>query len=191
MAPRTSLNSPSPIDLGSAIDAPPVEFAVDYGKSVMHGHDARTTIEFSIAGGSSITYDGRRYELKGFHLHTPSEHAIDGEFFAVEIHFVNEDAEGNQAVLAVFAEESELARGPRRLEQAMPLVILLPESTTHYAYDGSLTTPPYSEGVQWIVLTDRVNLHPDWVEAFRDRYGANSRRLHPVGDRTITLRSGH
>lgn len=187
MAQGTSVSSQSPIDLGSAVESPPADLTIMYGKSVMHGQDRRTTLAFPVAGGSSITYKGRRYELREFHFHTPSEHAIGGVHTAAEIHFVNEASDGSVAVLAVFIDESNEAPGPRDIDQAMPMKELVPESITHYAYDGSLTTPPYSEGVQWIVLHEPVTLHPDWVSAFRDRYGANNRNVQSLGDRTITF----
>ncbi len=177
----------SPIDLGPAVPCEQPELTIDYRLAVMHGHDKRTTLEFPVAGGSTIQYGDHRYELVQFHFHTPSEHEIDGESVACEVHFVHKDAHGRFAVLAVFIDESDASRGPRNLEQAVAMKSLLPASTTHYAYDGSLTTPPYTEGVQWIVLTDRVSFHSDWVDAFRDRYGANNRPIQPLSDRTITL----
>jgi len=180
------VSSQSPIDLGSAIEHEPEALTFQYHKSVMHGQDRGTTLAFPVAGGSSVTYAGDRYELKEFHFHTPSEHVIHGEYAAAEVHFVNEDAEGNTAVVAVFVEESDGASGSRGLDQAIAMKALLPQSTTHCAYEGSLTTPPYTEGVQWIVLSDRVALNPDWLGAFHDRYGPNNRAVQPLGGRTIT-----
>lgn len=187
MAPEAAVMSQSPVDLGSAVEGAQADMAIRYGKSIMHGHDGGTTLSFTVAGGSAITIGGRRYELKEYHFHTPSEHSIDGVHTAAEVHFVNEDGDGNSAVVAVLIDDSDTAPGPRRTDQAMPMKDLLPESTTHYAYDGSLTTPPYTEGVQWIVLADRVALHPDWIAAFRDRYGVNNRAVQPLNDRTITI----
>lgn len=181
------MTAQSPIDLGPAIEGTPEDLTISYGKSVMHGHDRGTTLSFPVAGGSSITYGGRRYELKEFHFHTPSEHVIGGEHAAAEVHFVNEDADGRIVVVALFVDESDVALGPRRVDQAMPMKNLLPESIVHYAYDGSLTTSPYTEGVQWIVFSDRATLNPDWVTAFRDQYGANNRDVQPLGDRMVTL----
>lgn len=97
------------------------------------------------------------------------------------------DRHENLAILAMLVDECEESKGPRRLEQGMPMSSLLPESTTHYAYVGSLTTRPFTEGVKWMILTERVTMHPDWVEAFCERYGPNNRPLQPLNGRTITL----
>ncbi len=179
--------SHSPVDLGGAVPADHGAFSIDHYASVMYGLDAGTTLNFTVAEGSSITADGARYELKGFHFHTPSEHAIDGEFAAAEIHFVHGDDAGNLAVLAVLVDEGDMSRGPRRLEQSMATRLLLPGSTTHYAYEGSLTAPPFTEGVQWFVLSERITLRPEWIEAFQSRYGPNNRSLQDLNHRTITL----
>lgn len=187
MAQGTAVSSQSPVDLGSAVEHRPEELELRYHKSIMHGDDRGTTLAFPVAGGSAVTYAGHRYELKEFHFHTPSEHTVRGENAAAEVHFVNEDADGNIAVVAVLIEESGDASGARGLGQAMAMKALLPESTTRYAYEGSLTTAPYTEGVQWIVFTDRVGLSPEWLAAFRDRYGSNNRPVQPIGNRTITL----
>lgn len=182
-----SLPRQSPVDLGGATPASDRDFSIDYNMSVMYGDDAPTTLDFTVASASSITADGARYELNGFHFHAPSEHVIDGESVAAEVHFTHADQAGNLAVVAVLIEESDTSKGPRRLEQAMPMKLLLPGSLTHFAYEGSLTTPPFTEGVRWFVLTERVLLRPEWIEAFRDRYGANNRTLQPLNGRTITL----
>lgn len=163
--------------------------SVDYRYSVMHGRDARTTLDFSVAGGSSIVYDGTRYELESYHFHTPSEHAIDGEYAAGEVHFVHRSADGERAVMGVFIGEGEMAKPPVRLEQAVAMKSLVPESMTYYAYEGSLTTPPYTEGVRWIVLTERIEMHSDWLSAFSDRYGANNRALQALNGRTVCIGS--
>lgn len=188
MASRTPLGrAQSPIDLGSAVVSSPVELDITYRKSTFHGKESRTTVEFPVAGGSLITYDGRRYELEQFHFHTPSEHAIDGELADGEIHFVHSDADGNRLVVGVFIDGSESGKGPRRIEQAQAVANLLPEATTHYAYEGSLTTPPFTEGIQWIVMTDHVALQPRWIESFRERFGDNNRALQAINDRTVEL----
>lgn len=188
MASQTPLGrAQSPIDLGSAVGSPPVDLDIKYRKSTLHGEKSRTTLEFAVAGGSSISYDGRRYELEQFHFHAPSEHAVDGELADGEVHFVHSDPEGNRLVLGVFIDGSESAKGPRRIEQALAVANLLPEARTHYAYEGSLTTPPFTEGVQWIVMTDHVALQPSWIESFSERFGDNNRALQAINDRTIRL----
>jgi len=192
VSPRTpkseSSSRQSPVDLGSAVPSLRVdELAIDFGQLVVDGTDVGTTLEFQVAGGSAVTYEGRWYELKQFHFHTPSEHVVDGSLTDAEVHFVNEAADGSVLVVAVFIEGSDAAKGPLGLEEEVTVGALLPGSLTHYAYEGSLTTPPFTEGVQWVVLSKSVTLNTEWIAAFRDRYGANARALQPLNDRLITL----
>lgn len=83
-----------------------------------------------------------------------------------------------------------MAQWPDRLTAPLRLDWLLPQSNTRYTYAGSLTMPPYTEGVNWIVLTERVRVNPEWVDRFRTSYGSNNRMLQPLNDRTPTLFAG-
>jgi len=177
----------SPVDLGGAIRSEPLELRIDYHPSVHDGHDDGSTHKVPVPSGHSISYDGKRYELDSYHFHTPSEHAINGELAAAEIHFVHMDAAGNVAVLGVFVDERALSDSPRHFSEATPIKAFLPESTAHYAYDGSLTTPPYTEGVVWIVLEDSISLHPKWIQTFREQYGANNRQIQPLNGRPVVV----
>jgi carbonic anhydrase len=180
-------SSQSSIDLGVADPCEPLELVIDYRPSVDHGHDAGTTHNVPVSGGHSISYGGKRYELDSYHFHTPSEHSIDGEFAAAEIHLVHTDVAGDVAVLGVLVDESEQSAGPLHFSEATAIESLLPDTTTHYAYEGFLTTPPYTEGVVWIVMKDNITLHPQWIETFNERYGANNRRNQPLNGRNVML----
>jgi carbonic anhydrase len=159
----------------------------DYDDHAIKGHDVDTTLEFTTPPGNWIDRNGRRHELVQFHFHTPSEHAINGEHAAIEIHLVHEGADGDLCVVAVFGEVSESSRWPSDLSAPLQLGWLLPGSTTRYAYSGSLTTPPFTEGVDWSVLSGMVTVCREWVDQFRTRYGSNNRSLQPLNGRVITL----
>ena len=177
----------SPVDLGGAGPAESPGLRIDYRPSVDDGHDDGSTHKVPVPSGHSISYDDRRYALDSYHFHTPSEHAINGELAAAEIHFVHSDDEGNTAVLGVLVDESEISASPRHFSESTSIEVLLPESKIHYAYDGSLTTPPYTEGVVWIVMKDTITLHPQWIETFREEYGANNRPIQPLNGRSVML----
>ncbi|MCL1600102.1 MAG: carbonic anhydrase family protein [Actinomycetia bacterium] len=179
--------SQSPIDLGVAVPSEPLDLAIDYSPSVHHGHDAGTTHNVPVSSGHSISYGGRGYELDSYHFHTPSEHSIAGEFAAAEIHLVHTNAAGDVAVLGVLVDEKEEAAGPLHFGEPTSIESLLPDTTTHYAYEGSLTRPPYTEGVVWIVMKERITRRPEWIETFKEQYGANNRPLQPLNGRTVTL----
>jgi carbonic anhydrase len=179
--------SQSPVDVGAAVEGDAGELRIRYNRAVSHGRDTGTTLDFAVAGGSAVEYRGRRYELKAFHFHAPSEHTIDGEFAAAEIHFEHQDSDGNALVVGVLADEGDPSVGASRFSEAVNVASLIPGSTTHYAYSGSLTTPPYTEDVEWIVFTEHVALHPQWLEAFSNQYAPNNRPVQPLNDRTIAI----
>lgn len=179
--------SQSPIDLESALPGDTGSLVFDYDDQPVEGHDTGTTFEFAVPSGSGIEVNSTWYELVQFHFHAPSEHAIRGEFPAIEVHLVHEAAHGDVLVVGVFADEGESRRWPQQLTDPLHLDWLLPGHTTHYSYSGSLTTPPYSEGVEWRVLTRRITINTEWATRFRADYAPNNRILQPVNDRTITL----
>jgi carbonic anhydrase len=179
--------SQSPIDLGLALPGDSGSLLFGYDEHPVEGHDAGTTLEFTVPSGSGIECRTTRYELVEFHFHTPSEHAIRGAYAAIEIHLVHEAADGELLVVGVFGVEGESGRWPTRLTEPLHLDWLLPVSTAHYLYSGSLTTPPYTEGVEWRVLTKRITINTEWVSRFRAAYAPNNRALQPLNARTITL----
>lgn len=193
----------SPVDLRGMVDAALEPVAFDYtGRAqslVNNGH----TVKATVASGGSLSVDDRNYELKQFHFHAPSENRIRGESFPMEAHFVHADADGHLAVVAVLFREGEENDAlddlweeipeeegePRELasNSAVMPADLLPSQRTYYRYNGSLTTPPCSEGVLWMVMEEPVTVSADQVEAFRDAMDghANNRPVQPLNARAI------
>ena len=64
---------------------------------------------------------------------------------------------------------------------------LIPTDSGYYAYSGSLTTPPYTEGVQWIVMSDAQEVSEEQVTrlAALTGGGTNSRAIQPLNGRQI------
>jgi len=177
----------SPVDLGSALPGEPGSLLFGYDDHLVEGQDVGSMLEFAVPPGSGIECCTTRYELVRFHFHAPSEHAIRGVHTAIEIHLVHENANSGLLVVGVFADEGESGDWPQELAEPLHLDWLLPGSTAHYSYSGSLTTPPYTEGVEWRVLTKRITISPEWASQFRAAYAPNSRVLQPLNARTITL----
>lgn len=138
----------------------------------------------------TMTLDGVGYHLEQFHLHHPSEHVVDGSYFPMEMHFVHKSDSGEVAVVGVFfvegAENEPLKQFflnlPARKQTIDPpymidLGAILPGSISAYTYTGSLTTPPYTEGVHWVVFAQPVSASPEQIEAFRQKYHHNIRPL--------------
>lgn len=183
----------SPIDIrdGIKVDLEPVMF--DYLPSRFNVLDNGHTVQVNIGSGNSITLTGRRYELVQFHFHRPSEEKINGRSSEMVAHLVHKDAEGRLAVVAVLI-DSGAAHGLIQtvwnnlpLEKNEPLVPistidisqLLPQRREYYTYMGSLTTPPCSEGVLWIVMKETIQASRQQIDIFGRLYPMNAR---PVQD---------
>ncbi len=193
-------NHQTPIDIHNAVDVDLPPLAIAYrtlGTEVVNnGH----TIQVNVTPGSTLTLNGVVYTLKQFHFHTPSENYIDERAYAMEAHLVHGDEHGHLAVIAVLfqlgAEDSAIARvfaaSPKTADTRRTLAspvdpnALIPEVRDYYAFTGSLTTPPCTEGVSWIVLKQPLTVSKDEV-AFLERamHGHNNRPIQPLHDRTV------
>ncbi len=190
----------SPVDIadGFIADGDPIDF--DYRLtplSIVHnGH----TVQVNYAAGSGITVAGERYELLQLHFHTPSEHAVEGQLAAMEVHFVHKNAAGALAVVGALMEAGTENPALREIWDSMPrkesaektherVMInardLLPDDTSYYRYMGSLTTPPCSEGVNWFVLTHSIQVGIEQVGTFAKAAGPNNRPLQPTNHRLV------
>ena len=162
------------------------------------------SVEVTYPKGSTITLDGTEYSLVQFHFHAPSEHEIDGTSYPLEFHFVNADAKENLAVLGVMvtegaenpsftplvdalpAKEGETAHVSGELNVAGMLPVN-PDAVERWSYDGSLTTPPCSEGVRWTVFNEPIELSKEQIAAFTAAYDHNNRPLQPLNGRDLLL----
>ncbi len=189
----------SPIDIrgGLAVDLEPVTF--DYHASKFAVLDNGHTVQVELAKGNSIEVGGKRFELQQFHFHRPSEERIDGRQFEMSLHLVHKDEQGRLAVVALLFDQGPahpvlqqvwsnlpLEHGDANSAR-MPLELsaLLPADRRYYTYMGSLTTPPCSEGVQWIVMRHPVTLAPEQIEVFARIYPMNARPLQSASGRRI------
>ncbi len=189
----------SPIDIrgGIAVQLEPIQF--DYRASAFSVTDNGHTVQVNLPAGNAITVLGRRFELLQFHFHKPSEERINGRQYDMVVHLVHKDAEGRLAVVAVLLDrgvaqpviqavwnalpleknEAQAAPGPIDLNK------LLPEDRRYYTYMGSLTTPPCSEGVLWMVMKTPVPVSPEQVDIFAHLYPMNARPVQRVAGRLI------
>ena len=152
-----------------------------------------------MAAGNTIEVLGRRYDLVRFQFHRPSEHRVNGRGFDMEAQLVHRDVEGRLAVVAVL-----LTRGaPQPVVQTvwnnLPLergedlaaevtldpAKLLPEDRRYFTYMGSLTTPPCTEGVLWMVMKTPVAVSPEQIAIFSRLYPMNARPVQPLSGRLI------
>ncbi len=193
--------SQSPIDIAGAVkaDLPALQFAYRPGPLALvnNGH----TIQINVPPGSFVTVGGKRYQLVQLHFHHPSEETVGGKGFAMVAHLVHKDTEGKLAVVAVLLTpgranatiESAWGHLPAHegIEQAFPGVTvdpsgLLPAERGYYTFAGSLTTPPCTEGVTWIVLKTATELSQAQVDAFARLFPHNARPTQPLNGRAVS-----
>ena len=189
----------SPIDLagGTGGDFAAIEF--DYGARLATVVNTGHTIQVNVDPGSGIILGDTRYELLQFHFHHASEHTVGGVRLQMEMHLVHRSDRGALAVVGVLLGEGAAnealapiwARIPSHAgsAEAVPDVVdaevLLPEPRTAWRYRGSLTTPPCTEGVSWIVMSEPVTLSAAQIAAFGALYAHNFRPVQPLGRRTL------
>jgi carbonic anhydrase len=190
----------SPIDIRNPQKAslPPIQF--DYKPSSLHIIDNGHTIMINYGPGSFITVGGKRYALKQFHFHRPSEETINGKGYEMVVHLVHADQEGKLAVVAVLLQKGEdnplvhelWNDWPREKEKEEALdsvqvdvAGLLPADRGYYTYSGSLTTPPCSEDVTWIVLKTPLTVSAAEIQQFSKLYRHDSRPTQPLYGRVV------
>jgi carbonic anhydrase len=190
----------SPIDLNHFIKADLPKIAFDYkpgGHEVVNNGHA---IQVNYNPGSKITVDGIDFALKQFHFHSPSENTVKTKSFPMEAHFVHADAKGNLAVVALMFEQGASNKlldqvwpqvpknenGKAALATPVSAADLLHVNRDYYRYEGSLTTPPCSEGVRWFVLKHPAKASAEQLMLVQRVIGhPNNRPVQPVGARAI------
>lgn len=161
------------------------------------------TIQITVDEGSMFTFGDKTYSLKQFHFHTPSEHTLDGKHAPMEMHMVHQGEDGSLAVIGILFQEGKepnknfekiIANLPNAKGESkhitdvnLELQVHIPKDNYAYHYVGSLTTPPCSEGVQWLVLRDPVYLTTDQIAAFASRIGPNNRPTQSLNERVVKV----
>jgi len=190
----------SPVNLTEMIesDLPPIKINYKSGGNEIlnNGH----TIQVNYDPGSTIIVDGNEFELKQFHFHSPSENTIEGHAYPMEAHFVHADKDGRLAVIAVMfkygEKNTELEKAwahipnnageKRALSKHVDANILLPHDHDYFRFNGSLTTPPCSEGVLWIVMKYFHTTSKQQIDTFTQiMHHPNNRPVQPVNARAI------
>ena len=189
----------SPIDIrsGVKVDLEPIQF--DYRPTNFGVIDNGHTIQVNVGGGNAIEVQGRRFDLVQFHFHRPSEERINGRQFDMVAHLVHKDPEGKLAVVAVLLDRGAAqplvqtiwnnlplekgAEAPARSE--IDMNNLLPADRRYFTYMGSLTTPPCSEGVLWMVLQQPMPVANEQIGVFSRLYPMNARPIQQASGRLI------
>jgi len=181
----------SPVDLGKQRVYPHLKVNYDAattGQIFNNGH----TIEVETEGNNTLWLDGKPYELAQFHFHTASEHRVKGRGYDMELHLVHRSDDGENAVIGVFLKRGDSSGALAPIFMSLPEIggelntmeeladpfdplSFLPASRKHYRYLGSLTTPPCTEGVKWVVMLKPVTVLDEDMAQFAARISFNAR----------------
>lgn len=180
-------------------DLKPLElnYHTSQAQIVNNGHTIQVNVNDA---DNEMILENTKYSLVQFHFHHPSEHQIDGHYTEMELHLVHKSETGQNAVLGVLIKSeqennaleyiwSQLpqqeTKEPISLEQSIDIKSLLPTDLHSIRYTGSLTTPPCSEDVNWIVLDHPIEMSQAQIAKFAEIFPDNHRPIQPVLDRTV------
>ena len=179
-------------------DSNSTALAINYFATPVNIANNGHTIQFNVLGNNTITIAEKEYKLLQFHYHSESEHTINGNHFPLEVHFVNKYSENDYSVIGVMLEEGKInelftkylpcfpeSKGEYSSEKVLDLKKLLPNNLSYYNYNGSLTTPPCSEVVNWFVLKNRIEASYEQIEKFAKILHGNNRPVMPLNGRKI------
>jgi carbonic anhydrase len=189
----------SPIDIRDGIKVDLEQIGFDYHPSSFNEIDNGHTIQVTVGGGNFITVGNQSYELQGFHFHRPSEERVNGKGTEMVIHLVHKSAEGKLAIVAVLLERGKQHNLIQTVWNNLPLeknelvapsVVLdlkdvLPEKREYYTYMGSLSEPPCTEGVLWLVMKQPMQASPAQMALFSRLYPLNARPVQQGFGRMI------
>lgn len=189
----------SPIDIreGIRVDLDLLRF--EYQAAQFNVLDNGHTIQVSVNSGHFLNVSGKNYELIQFHFHKPSEERINGKGFPMVVHLVHKDVDGKFAVVAIMIEVGKANNIIQTVWNNLPLEKkmnvkalqeidmqqILPKSLNYYTYMGSLTTPPCSEGVLWIVMKESIEISSEQLAIFARLYPMNARPIQKSFNRLI------
>ena len=190
----------SPIDIRGGIRVDLEQIGFQYRPTLFRITDNGHTVQVDVAEGNNIGIMGRDWQLVHIHFHRPSEERVNGKTYEMSAHLVHRDYANNLAVITILMERGTEHPVIQTLWNHMPLdtgmsveppnvpidlVSLLPERREYYTYMGSLTTPPCTENVLWMVFKEPIRVSPEQIGIFARLYPDNARPVQPTHDRLI------
>ena len=193
----------SPIDIPARTLVHDADIMFNYDSSALNIVNNGHSIKVDYDEGSTIDVEDTTYKLLQFHFHSLSEHTIAGEHSDMEMHLVHQSDEGEYAVVGVMMDEgteendeyaemwdylpAEKGEVETIEDVTVNAVDLLPGVRSYYRYDGSFTTPPCTEGVNWFLMDTPVELSTTQIDAFKEIYSNNYRPVQPFNDREFSV----
>lgn len=192
--------SPIDINITQSVPADLGDIRFDYQsispQVLNNGH----TVQVNYTNGSRITVVDRQFELAQFHFHTPSENTVNGKTYDMEMHLVHKNANGELAVVGVFFKQGKQNVELEKLVGHLPehsgekhtltntslsAANLLPQNRSYAYFNGSLTTPPCSEGVNWFVVNEPVEASAEQIAQIAAIVGNNARPVQELNNRFV------
>jgi carbonic anhydrase len=189
----------SPLNIAGPFEKSKDVLAVSYKEGALKILNNGHTIQVNVEPGSTLKINKDVYNLLQFHFHRPSEEQIDGKPMSMVAHFVHKSAEGKLAVLGVLLNEGKdndaiktiwekapKSEGPELVVEGVKFnpAVLVPAALTHYSYEGSLTTPPCTEGVNFYILKTTMDIGKKQVADFP--FKKNARPVQALNGRKIS-----
>jgi carbonic anhydrase len=189
----------SPIDIRDGIRVDLEQIAFDYRPSGFSVTDNGHTVQVTLRNGNFLSVGGRTYELQQLHFHRPAEERVNGKAYEMGIHLVHKDSEGRTAVLALMLQRGREQPAVQtvwnnlpleRQDTATPSIVfnpndLLPERRDYYTYMGSLSEPPCTEGVLWLVMKEPLQASAEQMALFSRLYPLNARPVQAAAGRMV------
>ena len=189
--------SPVNIRQYAEMDLPDLE--TNYSLAPLHVVNNGHTLQVNYTDGNTLRVDGTTFDLHHLHFHSPSEHYLDGAPYPMEVHFVHKAKDGTLGVIGVMMKlgrenpviegiwrNASPVKGEKKVDDvAINAATLLPDNLEYYAYEGSLTTPPCSEGVKWHVLKTPIEISEKQLTAFQNLFPVNARPIQPLNGRVV------
>jgi len=190
----------SPINITNEIKANLQPLKLEYNVKAYEFLNNGHTLKAKMKKGATLYIDGKKFNLLQFHFHTPSENTINGKHFPMEAHFVHSSKNGELAVISLMFQNGKYNATMQKLINNMPKHAgnyknickanlkakdLLPKKLDYYRFNGSLTTPPCSEGVRWFVLKTPVEMSETQIKEFEKIMHKNNRPIQPINARII------
>jgi carbonic anhydrase len=189
----------SPVDIRDGIKVDLEQITFDYHPSSFTEIDNGRTVDVTVGGGNFITVGNQTYELQGFHFHRPSEERINGKGTEMVMHLVHKGVDGSTAIVAVLLERGKQHGLIQTIWNNLPLekntpvspsIVIdpseaLPSLREYYTYMGSLSTPPCTEGVLYLVMKQPMQASPAQMALFSRLYPLNARPVQSSFGRMI------
>jgi carbonic anhydrase len=199
----------SPINFQDLSIGSPANIKFDYHPSPLEVVNNGHSIQVNYTKGSSVTIDDKKYALLQFHFHSPSEHQINGQNSPMELHLVHrlisengespssnplvvlgvmlDQGAANPSIAEVWQNITAIGTTKKVSTRLINASDLLPKVKSYFSYDGSLTTPPCSEGVKWQIFTQPLSVSPSQIATFSRLYPKDARPVQPLNARMVEL----